>query len=102
MPGEFRYVSRARAQWRNIDRKNIQTVIKVAAKLLLANHFLEVAMSRGYHANVDSLCACAPQPLEFTLLQDAQELWLKFQWDVANFVQEQRAAIREFHPPYLL
>ena len=36
-----------------------------------------------------------PEPLELTLLQDAQQLGLHFRRDVADLVQEQRAAVRE-------
>jgi hypothetical protein len=40
----------------------------------------------------------AAHPLELALLQDAQELGLRFQRKLADLVEKQRAAIRDFEP----
>jgi hypothetical protein len=42
------------------------------------------------------LGAGAAQALELLLLQDAQELGLEFERDVADLVEEDRAAVRQF------
>src|SRR5207302_464496 len=81
-------VFRALAQRRHLDGKNIQPVVEVAAKLLLGHHTFQVAMGRSYQPNVDSLGPCAPQALEFPLLQDAQQFRLEFQGDIPDFVQK--------------
>src|SRR5579862_4162009 len=59
-------------------------------------------MSSRDHANIDFLCARAPQPLELTLLQGAQQFRLKLQRDVADFVQENRTSVRQLEPAYFL
>jgi hypothetical protein len=43
--------------------------------------------------------ARASEAFKFLLLQDAQELSLQFQWDVANFIQEKRALVASSKRP---
>ena len=40
--------------------------------------------------------AIATEAFEFLFLEDAQEFWLELERDVADFVEEKRAAIGEF------
>ena len=51
------------------------------------------------HVGLDGLGAA--DPLELALLQDAQQLHLGRQVDVADLVEEQRAALGELEPPLL-
>src|ERR1700733_14629989 len=44
----------------------------------------------------------AAEPLEFLLLQDAQQFRLKFQRDIANLVKKQCAFVGELEPSRLL
>src|SRR6266566_5037771 len=69
MPHELWDIFRTFAQRWNGDGENAQTIVKVAAKLLLHDHPFQVAMGRSYHPNVDSLRPRAAQTLEFPLLQ---------------------------------
>ena len=46
--------------------------------------------------------AVAAQPLELPLLQNAQQLGLQLQRNIADLVQEQRAVVRQFEAPDLL
>ena len=59
-------------------------------------------MSGGHNAHVNFLRPSASQALKFPLLQDTKKLRLELQRDVANFVQEQRALMRELEPADLL
>src|SRR3989442_12327506 len=95
-------VFRALGQWRNADGENIQPVVEVASKLPLFDHPLQVTVGRSYQPNVDFLGPCASQALEFSLLQDTQELWMKFQRDITDFVQKQRALVVQSKPANLL
>jgi hypothetical protein len=45
--------------------------------------------------HVDLMSTVAAKPLEFLLLQDAQQFRLKFQRNVANLVKKQRAFVGE-------
>jgi hypothetical protein len=42
------------------------------------------------------------EPLEFLLLQDAQQFRLEFQRDITDLIQKKRTLIREFEAPRLL
>jgi|GEM_PF-6139309 len=59
-------------------------------------------MGCGHHTNVNFLRSCTSQPLELALLQHAEQFRLQLQWDIAYFVQEQRALVRDFDPANLL
>src|SRR5690348_3063275 len=59
-------------------------------------------MSRGYDPDIHVLGPRAAQPLELPLLQDAQELRLQLQRNIANFIQKQRSLIRQLDPANLL
>ena len=90
------------AQWRNGNRKHVQAVVKIAAKLLFQNHLFQIAVCGSHDAHIHFFGSCAAQPLEFPLLQDAQKLRLQFEGDVANFIEKQRTLVRQFEPPDFL
>ena len=50
-------------------------------------------MRRRNHADIDRLGARRPDPLELAFLQDAQELDLDIRRQVADFVEEDGAAV---------
>ena len=64
------------AQRRHLNRKHVQTVIQIFAKLAGARGALDVAVGRRHHAHVDLACLRAPHRLELAFLQDAQQLRL--------------------------
>src|SRR3984885_5552100 len=86
-----RNILRTFPQGRNVDRKHIQAIIEIAAKLLVQDHSFQVTMGRGHNAHICFLCPRATQPLKFPLLQDTEKLWLQLERDIADFIQEQRA-----------
>src|ERR1700745_995488 len=97
-----RNVCGALSQRRNIDRENVNTVVEVAAKLILADHFFQVAVSSGHNPDVDFPFRGTAQPLDFPLLQTAKEFRLPLPRDVADLVKKQRALIGQLDPAYLL
>src|SRR5882724_1519323 len=48
------------------------------------------------------MSAVAAESFKFLLLQNAQQFRLKFERDVANFIQKERASIRQLKAPHLL
>ena len=58
----------------------------------------EIAVGRGDQAHVDPQRPGAAEPLELVLLQHAQDLGLRAGAHVADFVQEQRAAVGLLEP----
>src|SRR5580704_16709949 len=102
MPHEQRDVFRALAQRGNGNRKDVQPVVEVAPKFFRHHHLFQVAMSRGYDSSIHVLGPSTAQPLELPLLQDAQELRLQLERNVADFIQKQRSLVRQLNPPNLL
>src|SRR5438477_6379149 len=102
MMHEERDVSCALTKRRHLDGENAQPVIEVAPELVVCDHPFQITMGRRDQPRVDLLCPRAPQALEFTLLQDTQELGLEFQGDVTDLVQKQRALVGQLHPADLL
>src|SRR2546425_1124933 len=58
--------------------------------------FSEVLIGAGDNADVHALGTIATEAFEFLLLKDAQKFGLKFERKVADFVEEERAAVGEF------
>src|SRR6202043_824773 len=61
----------------------------------ILSHSLQVLVGGRNNANIGARCPRAADCLELTLLQDAEQLGLKLQWHVSNFIEEQSAAIRQ-------
>src|SRR6266446_1365254 len=92
----------ARPQRRKRDRKNIQTIVEIAAKFVSFHHFNQISMGRSYEANVHLVSPAAPQALELLLLQNTQQFWLQWQRNVAHLVEEQRPFVSQFKTANLL
>ena len=81
------------------DREDVQAVVEIAAGTSLAATIsFEVAIGRRDEPHVDADRPRAAEPLELLLLQDAQQLRLQLERDVADLVEEQRAAVGELEP----
>jgi hypothetical protein len=68
MSDEERNVFFTFPQRRNVNRKNIQAVVEVAAELFLPDHLFQIAMGGGYNPNVNVLRPRTAQALEFPFL----------------------------------
>ena len=75
----------------NTDRRKY----RVLAVLPRRHRRLQVAVGRGDHAHVDVQRRRAADALEGLLLERAQDLRLQRQRQIADFVEEQRAAMRQ-------
>src|SRR5262249_19041326 len=87
------------AQRRQADRKNMQPVIQVLAKILVLDLLKEVAIRRSNDAHVHPHRRVAAHAIEFTLLQNAEQLDLGFRRQFADFVEKDRAAIGQLKSP---
>ena len=76
------------AQRRNCQWKDMQPVLEIAAELALVDHLLELAVGGGDETDIHPNGAVAAEPLEFLLLDGAQQLGLQLQWYLTDFVQE--------------
>src|SRR5262245_25915239 len=89
------------AQRGNANRENIKPIEQIGPKLAVMNHSGQVTACSRDDASVHTRSDGAAHALEFMLLQNAQKLWLKFEWNVADFVQEQRSPVRQFESAHL-
>src|SRR5215470_10939657 len=102
MTNQLRNILLPLPQSRHLDRKHFQPIIKIFSKPALSYHQSQVAVGGCDQANIHFVSLVATKPLEFLLLQDTQQFWLKFQRDVTNFVEKKRAFISQFEAAGLL
>jgi hypothetical protein len=76
-------------------------VVEVLAKPALVDHRAQVAVGRRDPPDIDLERAAAADALEPALLQDAQQLGLQLGLELADLVEEERAAVRQLEPPAL-
>ncbi len=91
---QLRNIGSALAQAGKMDRYDVQAKIKVLAKCSRAISRFEFAVRRRDDANIHGNFVVASHGPNFLLLQNAQQLRLQLERQLANFVQENRSAIR--------
>ena len=82
--------SRSGGSWM---RDDVEPVVEVLAEVARRDLLLEVAVGRGDQAHVDLDRLDAADALELALLERAQQLHLHLDRDLADLVEEQRAAV---------
>ena len=84
------------------DRHDIEAIEQLFAEVALRNLAHQVAVGGGDHANVHAQRLDAADSLELRLLQDAQQLDLHLDGQLANLIEKQRALIRQLKAARLL
>ena len=79
-------------QRRHVDPDDAQAVEQVLAELPFRDPLLEVGVGRGDDPDVDFLRAGLADRQHLALLEESQQLRLDVERQVADFVEEQRAA----------
>src|SRR6266403_5795234 len=79
-----------------MNRKDVQPVIEIFAKMARRCFLLQVAIGRRDGPHVRHACAVLPDALVSLLLQDTEEFALHLQRNFADFVQENGSALRCF------
>src|SRR6516162_11330906 len=95
MAYEERNIFAPLAQRRHHDRKNVKTIIEVAAKPLLIHLLSQIRIRRGDQAGIGVKCPRASQPLTLSLLQHAQQLGLNLQRNIPDLIEKDGPAIRQ-------
>ncbi|MND98241.1 hypothetical protein D3C80_905840 [compost metagenome] len=96
--GQRQDVPRPFAQRRQADGCHVQAVEQVFAKMPGHHRIGEVDVGRRHQAHVDRDRRARAQAHHFALLQHPQQFHLHVQRQVADFIEEQRAAIGRFEP----
>ena len=82
------------AQGGQADADDVQSKEEVLAKAPGRDLGLELAIGRGDHTGVDGERRRAADPLETTLLEEAQQLGLQLERQLADLVEKERPAVR--------
>src|ERR1700741_5346475 len=100
MMHEHRDIVQSLTERRERDRKDVQPIVQVHAGLSFRYHPLKILVCRGYDPHIYSSRLCTPEPLEFLLLNRAQKFGLKLDRQVANLIQQERAAVGGLEMPH--
>src|SRR5258708_22812115 len=95
VPHELRNVSFPFAERWQGDRENIQPVVQIFAEFTVSDHLPQVLVGRRDDANIDPRGTRASYGLELALLEHTEQLGLKLQRQVSDFIEKQRATIRQ-------
>src|SRR5208337_1105217 len=91
MPCNPRDVFRALLKRRRIDAHDVNAVEKILAEFSFGHQFPQVLMRGEDEARAQGNELVASQAAEFHLLQDAEQLDLREQAEIADFIKEQRS-----------
>ncbi|MNQ67409.1 hypothetical protein D3C85_819310 [compost metagenome] len=101
MPCQRKNVARPLAQRGQRQMHHVQPVEQVFAEMAGGHCVLQPHVGRGHHAHVDRHALARAQAHHFSLLQHAQQLHLDRQWQVADLIEEERAAVGCLEPSSL-
>src|SRR5262245_54390515 len=76
-------------------------MVEVLAEAVVVDHRAKISVRRRDPADVDLERATATDALETARLQDAQQLGLQLGLELADLVEEERAAVGELEPAAL-
>ena len=77
------------------DRKHIEAVVQIPPEADFPHFFGEVTVGGGNHAHIDVDRPRTPEAFDLAFLQHPQQLRLQFERQLANLVEENRAAMRQ-------
>ena len=97
-----RHVLLAFAQGRHVNGHDVEAEKQVLAEFLAFDAFFQVPVGGGDDADVHLDGAVAADAFQFALLQDAQQLGLDLRGNLADFVQQDGAAVGQFEPAFAL
>ncbi len=86
--------SRRSRSARNCDLDHLEPVVEVFAEVAGEHHHLEIAVGGREDADVHRLTPVAAELRELAVLEDVEQLGLEGRLHLADFVEEQRAAVR--------
>ena len=80
------------AQRRDVDADDVEPVVEVFAEASVGDELIEVGVGGGDDADVDELRPRLAERLDLAGFEEAQQLRLRVERHLADFVEEQRAA----------
>src|SRR6185295_8231685 len=95
-----RNIAAALAEGRQRHGNDVDSIIEILSKCPCPHQGLQVAVRCGDQTDVDVNRTSTADPLETSFLQYPEEFDLGRQRDVAELIQEERSAMRQFEPPF--
>src|SRR5208282_4658019 len=89
------------AERRQLQRNDVEAVIQVLAETAFANQLHQIFVGGRENANVDLDCIGAAETHELALLNDAEQLGLRFRANRGDFVEENRPLVSYFEKAFL-
>jgi hypothetical protein len=81
-------VPRSFAQRRNVQRKHIHSIPKIASETPFVHHFLEVAVRGCNNANIRCDNSLTSHSLQRSILQHSKQSHLCRKWKFANLIEK--------------
>src|SRR4029077_5499142 len=78
--------------------ENIQPIVQILSEFTVTDHLPQISIGCRDNTNIDSRCARAAYGLELALLEDTEQLGLKLQRHVSDFIKKQCASVRQRKP----
>lgn len=92
---QLRQIFAPRTQRRNLQRKHVEPIVQVFAESSVGHHLLKLAVGRCDDPGIDGDRLGSAYAVKLPLLQGAKQLDLQLQGQLADFVEEKRAAMRQ-------
>ena len=98
-PHEHRNVALALAKRREIHAQNIQSIEQVGPELSALHSIAQGSIGRRHYAHVHRNSDGSADPRHLALLQHPQKLYLNRVRNLADLIEKNRTAVREFESP---
>src|ERR1700719_4707513 len=92
---KFRNIRFSLAERRQRNRKNIQAIVQVLSEFTVTDHLPQISIGGRDDTNIDARGTGAAYGLELALLEDTEQLGLKLQRHVSDFIKKQCASVRQ-------
>src|SRR6266480_6083915 len=84
------------AQRRQFDWKNVEPVVKIAAKAAVCDSRLQITIRRRDNAHISAQKFRAAHAFKLAFLQNAQQCNLRLHWQISYFIKKNRATFGQF------
>ena len=78
---------------RNLNRKDVQTIVEIFPEFGFVNHRSQVAIRRRDYTQVEAARYDIAEPAKLPVLKHPQQLCLKTPRSIRDFIEEQRASV---------
>src|SRR6476660_136411 len=95
---KFRNISFSLAERWQRNGENIQPIVQILSEFTVTDHLPQISIGCRDNTNIDSRCARAAYGLELARLEDTEQLGLKLQRHVSDFIKKQCASVRQRKP----